>query len=49
MSLPGWWPLGLVTVLYVAQVLYYIGADRIAMAIVFSGYALANLGLILDF
>lgn len=45
----GWWPLAAVTVLYLAQAWQYGAALRPPMALVFIGYAIANVGLIWDY
>ena len=47
--LPGWTPLGLATLLYAWQAGEYFIRREYALACVFIGYALANIGLIIDF
>lgn len=48
-AVPGWLPLAIVTALYLWQAAEYWFRGGHAMALVFLGYALANLGLIWDF
>lgn len=42
-------PLAIATLLYMWQSLNYKGEYRIGMTITFIGYAIANIGLIVDF
>lgn len=48
-SLPGWTPLAIATLLYVWQAWEYLARSEHALGVVFIGYAMANVGLILDF
>jgi hypothetical protein len=41
------WLIGVVTVIYVLVALSFLREENTAMAIVFGGYALANIGLII--
>jgi hypothetical protein len=42
-------PLAVATLLYAWQSINYTGEQRIGMMITFIGYAIANIGLIIDF
>jgi hypothetical protein len=42
------WKLALVAAIYLWQTVDYLNAGRTGMALAFTGYALANLGFILD-
>lgn len=44
-----WRPLAIGTVLYLAMVGAYLLKDRPAMALVFLGYSIGNIGLIWDY
>ena len=45
----GWWPLGIAAILYVTQGCYYLTLSDRGMALTFFAYALANVGLSLDY
>ena len=46
----GWWPIAVSGVLYVMQAWYYYStAADWRMGLVFCGYALANVGLVMDY
>lgn len=42
------WLIGIVTLIYVAVAINFMAESRVGMGFAFLGYAIANLGLILD-